>query len=150
MKAEIGSFGGAPAVFLDGKPVTALMHWTRNPQSADTVLFRNEGVHFYSFMGNLAIPAPEGTPEEELEIKDGGLPRMLLTPENIDKLMTQLVADDPEIKILPRIIMNPPVWWDALLFVPEAVLCRRSPRFARLRFLAGNMGKTARGNRPVF
>ena len=73
MKAEIGSFGGAPAVFLDGKPVTALMHWTRNPQSADTVLFRNEGVHFYSFMGNLAIPAPEGTPEEELEIKDGGL-----------------------------------------------------------------------------
>ena len=97
MKAEIRSFGGAPAVFLDGKPTTALMHWTRNPQSADTVLFRNEGVHFYSFMGNLAIPAPEGTPEEELEIKDGGLPRMLLTPENIDKLMTQLVADDPDI-----------------------------------------------------
>lgn len=112
MKAEIRSFGGAPAVFLDGKPTTALMHWTRNPQSADTILFRNEGIHFYSFMGNLAVPAPEGTPEEELEFHDGGLPRMLLTPENIDKLMTRLVADDPEIKILPRIIMNPPVWWE--------------------------------------
>ena len=74
MKAEIGSFGGAPAVFLDGKPATALMHWTRNPQSADTVLFRNEGVHFYSFMGNLAIPAPEGTPEDVIHANQFEIP----------------------------------------------------------------------------
>lgn len=112
MKAEIQDFNGTPTIFLDGAPVTGLMHWTRCPSVEDTELFRSAGVHFYSFMGNLAVAPPEPVRPEELEIRDGGLERLLLSPENIDRVMEMLVGVDPEIKVLPRIIMNPPVWWE--------------------------------------
>jgi len=112
MKAEIQDFNGTPTIFLDGVPVTGLMHRTRSPSVEDTELFRDAGIHFYSFMGNLSITPPEPVASEELEIHDGGLERLLLTPENIDRVMEMLVGVDPEIKVLPRIIMNPPVWWE--------------------------------------
>lgn len=112
MKAEVKLYCGNPTIFLDEVPCSGLMHWTKSPTEADAALFRDADVHFYSFMGNLSVPPPAGTPAQECEIHDGGLPRLLLTEENIDQLMTMLVNTDPAIRILPRIIMNPPVWWE--------------------------------------
>ncbi len=112
MSFKIDFHHGTPAVFENGTAVTGLMHWTRTPTPEDAKLFRDAGIHFFSFMGNLSV-APDGkVPEEELEIRDGGLQRMLLTPENIDSTMRMLTSIDPQIRILPRIIMNPPLWWE--------------------------------------
>lgn len=112
LRSEVKTYGGKPTVFINGEPVTGLMHWTRNPTVADTAFFRDAGVHFHSFMGNLEVLPPEDVPPEELEFHDGGLERMLLTPENIDRTMSMLVQTDPGILVLPRFIMNPPVWWE--------------------------------------
>ncbi len=112
MRWNIQEYNGVPTIFQDGSPVSGLMYWTRKPSAEDTVIFRDAGIHLFSFMGNLYVKAPENTPEEELEIRDGGLPRMLMSPENIDKTMNMLIAADPQIKVLPRIVMNPPAWWE--------------------------------------
>ena len=110
MNVEVKNYGGHPAIHIDGVPVTGLMTWNRHPSEADAALFRDAGVDFYSFMGNLCLQ-PEGVPDEELGVADAALERMRLTRENIDRVMTMLTAVNPRIKILPRIVLNAPKWW---------------------------------------
>lgn len=110
MKVQIGSCNGTPTIFLDGKPVTGLMNWSRYPNEKDTALFRDAGICFYSFMGNLFVDN-QNVPDEDRSTYDGGADRMRMTPENIDRTMTMLLSVNPNIKVLPRIILNAPVWW---------------------------------------
>lgn len=110
MNVKIAAFNGTPTVYLDGKPVTGLMSWNRYPNEADTALFRDAGVNFYSFMGNLFVKN-DSVPDDKRSTLDGAMDRMRMTPENIDKTMTMLVSVNPDIKVLPRIILNAPVWW---------------------------------------
>ena len=55
MKVNIASCNGMPTIHIDGQPVTGLMNWNRYPNEEDTALFRDAGVNFYSFMGNLFV-----------------------------------------------------------------------------------------------
>ncbi|MBR0459496.1 MAG: hypothetical protein IJJ26_09690 [Victivallales bacterium] len=100
-----------PNIHIDGGAVTGLMNWNRKPTLEDTAIFRDAGLTFYSFMGNLCLDAPDGVPDEEREFEDAALPRMRMTPENIDRTMEMLLSVNPRLKILPRIILNAPVWW---------------------------------------
>ena len=110
MKLQIGKCHEIPTIFLDGKPVTGLMNWNRHPSWEDTALFRDAGLIFYSFMGNLFVEHAD-VPDEDLSTCDGAIDRMRMTPENIDRTMTMLLSVNPSIKVLPRIILNAPVWW---------------------------------------
>lgn len=110
MKLQIGKCHEIPTIFLDGKPVTGLMNWNRHPSREDTALFRDAGLIFYSFMGNLFVEHAD-VPDEDLSTCDGAIDRMRMTPENIDRTMAMLLSVNPSIKVLPRIILNAPVWW---------------------------------------
>lgn len=110
MDVKIAPYNGMPTVYLNDRPVTGLMNWNRYPNEKDTALFRDAGVNFYSFMGNLFVEN-DNVPDEERTTLDGAMDRMRMTPENIDRTMSMLIAVNPEIKILPRIILNAPVWW---------------------------------------
>jgi hypothetical protein len=57
-----------PTIFLDGYPVSGLMHWSSKPEQEDIVLFKNAGINFFSFMGNLSVSPPEKVSEEDLEV----------------------------------------------------------------------------------
>lgn len=107
---EIKMLDGVPMIHKDGVPETGLMSWNRYPSKEDTAIFRDAGLTFYSFMGNLCL-TPDGVPESDLDLDDGAPPRMHMVPENIDKTMEMLLSVNPDLKILPRIILNAPVWW---------------------------------------
>ena len=47
-------------------PVSGLMSWNRYPSKEDTAIFRDAGLTFYSFMGNLCL-TPEGVPDPDLD-----------------------------------------------------------------------------------
>lgn len=110
MKTEIKTINNIPTLHVNGKPVSGLMSWNRYPSREDTAIFRNAGLEFFSFMGTIALEK-EGETEEMLAVSDGALPRMPLTPENIDSTMEMLLDVNPDLKVLPRIILNPPQWW---------------------------------------
>ncbi|MCQ2392420.1 MAG: hypothetical protein MJ240_13460 [Kiritimatiellae bacterium] len=111
LAAEVKMFGGAPALFLDGRPDTGLMHWNRWMTPADVTAFREAGVHLYSFMGAPEMPNPDGGP---VNYADGLVAKVpILSPESIDKMMAMIVAADPEAKVLLRFRMTTPDWWRA-------------------------------------
>ena len=110
MDVRIAVWNGVPTIFLNGHPVTGLMNWNRYPNERDTALFRDAGISFYSFMGNLFVENGE-VPDEERATLDGAIERMRMTRENIDRTMSMLLSVNPDIKVLPRIILNAPVWW---------------------------------------
>ena len=72
---EIKMLDGVPMIHKDGIPETGLMSWNRYPSKEDTAIFRDAGLTFYSFMGNLCL-TPDGVPESDLDLDDGAPPRM--------------------------------------------------------------------------
>ena len=110
MKTEIKTINNIPTLHINGVPVSGLMSWNRYPSVEDTSVFRNAGLEFYSFMGTIVLPK-EGESDDMNTVVDGAPPRMPLTRENIDSTMEMLLGVNPDLKILPRIILNPPQWW---------------------------------------
>ena len=107
--AEVRQFHGAPTLFVDGKPSTGLMHWNRIMAPEDVAVFRDAGVHLYSFMGT---PMMRRAPGEKADYGEGGFfPLSELTPEYIDRTMEMIVANDPKAKVIVRFRLTTPVWW---------------------------------------
>lgn len=109
LAAEVKMFGGAPALFLDGRPDTGLMHWNRWMTPADVTAFREAGVHLYSFMGTPEMPNPKGGDVDYGEKSTAAVP--VLTFDMIDRTMEMIVANDPEAQVLLRVRMVTPDWF---------------------------------------
>lgn len=105
---EVRQFHGVPALFVNGRPTTGLMHWNRVMKPEDVAVFRDSGIHFYSFMGT---PMMRRSPEEKADYGDGFFPLSELTPEYIDKTMNMIVANDPQAKVIVRFRLTTPAWW---------------------------------------
>ncbi len=106
--AEVRTFHGMPTLFVNGRPSTGLMHWNRVMKPEDIAVFRDAGIHLYSFMGT---PMMRRVPEEEVDYGDGFFPLSELTPEYIDRTMEMIVANDPQAKVVVRFRLTTPSWW---------------------------------------
>ena len=107
--AEVKEYGGAPALWIDGRPDTGLMHWNRYMTPDDVAVFRDAGVHLFSFMGAPDMPDPDGGP---VDYSDGMIAKVpLLTPQSIDETMAMIVQADPKAKVLLRLRLTTPDWW---------------------------------------
>ena len=106
--AEVRSYQGTPTLFVDGRPSTGLMHWNRVMKPEDVAVFREAGIHLYSFMG---APMMRRAPEEKADYGDGFSPLSELTPDCIDRTMEMIVANDPHAKVIVRFRLTTPAWW---------------------------------------
>ena len=85
--AEVKEYGGAPALWIDGRPDTGLMHWNRYMTPDDVAVFRDAGVHLFSFMGAPDMPDPDGGP---VDYSDGMIAKVpLLTPPSLEPPLTE-------------------------------------------------------------
>lgn len=108
LESEVRRHGGVPTLFINGKPETGLMHWNRFPTPADVEIFRNGGVHLYSFMG---CPPIREQPDIPAVYDDGRFAVPELSHEFIDETFSMLEKADPECKVLVRLRITPPLWW---------------------------------------
>lgn len=106
--AEVRDYCGEPTLFVNGTPSTGLMHWNRVMKPEDVAVFREAGVHLYSFMGT---PMLRRKPEERPDYGDGFFALSELTPEYVDRTMSMIVANDPEAKVVVRFRLTTPSWW---------------------------------------
>ncbi len=104
----VREYNGMPAIFLNDKPVSGLMHWNRWPKPEDIAVFRDSGIHLYSFMG---IPPMRCRPEEPAVYSDGLLPVPELTHDFLTETFSMLEETDPQMKVLMRFRITPPLWW---------------------------------------
>ncbi len=106
--SEVKDFGGAPAIWINGKPSTGAMHWNRGMTEADVAAFRDAGVHLYSFMGAPPIPDPSGAPTTY----ENNFPQLTeLSEEFLDKTLSMIERTDPAAKVLLRLRLTTPDWW---------------------------------------
>jgi len=107
--SEVKGFGGVPALWVDGQPTTGLMHWHKNIQTNDVAVFRDAGVHLYSFEGMCEMPNPNGEPVDYREGRSYALP--VLTEKWVDEKMGLIERTDPQAKVLVRLWLGTPKWW---------------------------------------
>lgn len=106
--AEVKEFGGAPVLWIDGKPTTGLMHWNHAMTAEDVALFREAGVHLFSVTG---IPMMRGADGAAPSYADGFDTIPELTDEKIDELFSLFARHDPEAKVLIRVELKTPEFW---------------------------------------
>lgn len=108
--SEVKEYGGAPAIWIDGKPETGAMHWNRGMTEADVAVFRDAGVHLFSFMGAPPIPDPSGAPTTY----ENRFPQLSeLNEAYIDEMLGMIERTDPAAKVLLRLRLTTPDWWRA-------------------------------------
>ena len=106
--SEVKDFGGAPAIWIDGKPSTGAMHWNRGMTEADVAAFRDAGVHLYSFMGAPPMPDPSGAKTTY----ENDFPQLTeLSDEFLDETLSMIERTDPAAKVLLRLRLTTPDWW---------------------------------------
>ena len=108
LEAEVRPFGGAPALWIDGRPDTGLMHWNRHLSADDVSVFRRAGVHLYSVMGVPEMPSPDGG---AVDYGDGFAAVPVMDGRWIDETFAALAKEDPEAKVLVRMRLTTPDWW---------------------------------------
>ena len=106
--AEVRDYGGAPALWIDGRPNPGLMHWNRTPDARDVEVFRDAGVHLYSFMG---APPMRQDPKTPVSYQNGMKLLSELTPEYLDETLGMIAHTDPEARVLVRLRLTTPDWW---------------------------------------
>lgn len=105
--SEVRVIGGVPTLLIDHVPHTGLMHWNRHPAPEDIRIFRDAGIHLYSFMGTLPI---REDPDVPVSYDDGLKPVPELSREFLDENLSMIEREDPEAKVLIRFRITPPVW----------------------------------------
>jgi len=108
LTGEVRECGGMPTLFLNGKPDPGLMHWNRRPTPEDVAVFRDSGIHLFSFMGTLPI---REAPDIPASYADGLAPVPELTDEFLDATLAMFETADPRAAMLIRFRITTPVWW---------------------------------------
>lgn len=127
--AEVREYNGSPTLYIDGVPSSGAMHWNRYPTAEDAQRFKRAGVNLFSFMGRL----PLRKIGEEAIYRDGLADFPEMNSGYIDRTMSMLVAANPEIKVLPRLRITVPEWWQKEH--PESLI--RSYSLRKKEFEAG-------------
>ena len=102
---KVQPYRGAPTLFLDGKPNSAMVYMTYRPLAKHFRQFGEAGVHLYSFS---STPTEAGY---------GLAPPCWVAPDRfdytaIDLRATEVLDADPSAYFFPRIYLMSPSWWD--------------------------------------
>lgn len=106
--AEVKEFGGAPVLWIDGRPTTGLMHWNHEMTAEDIGIFRDAGVHLFSVTG---IPMMRGDDGAAPSYADGYDVIPELTGAKIDEIFSLFERHDPAAKVLVRVELKTPDFW---------------------------------------
>jgi len=99
--AEVRPFGGAPALFVNGKPVPAFLVSTNSPQRARRHReFAEAGLHLYSDWFGTSGAGDLG------QIKAG-----TYDYGTYDNYFAEILQADPEAYFLPHLGITAPLWW---------------------------------------
>ncbi|MBP5300897.1 MAG: beta-galactosidase, partial [Victivallales bacterium] len=124
--AEVRSYGGAPTIHLDGRPVPGVMKatFTHGPQSIEA--FARANVDLFSFD---ATPTENTTVLHSLccETAPG-----VFHYEELDERVTMVLQGNPDAYVMPRIFLSAPLWW--LLDHAEACVVAEDEHGNRTRF----------------
>lgn len=99
--AEVRPLGGAPALFVNGKPVPAFLVSTNSPQRARRHReFAEAGLHLYSDWFGTSGAGDLG--QVKAGIYDYG---------TYDRYFAEVLQADPQAYFLPHIGITAPLWW---------------------------------------
>ena len=133
LTSHVEMLGGVPTLFVNNKPCYEPAYMTYLPEKARFDSFCKIGVHLYStcvYFGsgtinprtNLPIPMHDGI------FEDPNKPDFTIA----DEVIAQIIREDPQAMIFPRVSIAPPPWWEKSH--PEELLDNfRNPRFPDLR-----------------
>lgn len=107
--AEIREHNGAPTLFIDGEPDSAMVYMTYHPDSKYFRQFGEHGVHLYSFPSTCSRHTWQGFARQAwLGPGDN------FDFTQLDEQILRILEADPEAYIFPRVYVNSPDWWDEL------------------------------------
>jgi len=107
--AEVKPHNGAPTLFIDGKPDSAMVYMTYQPNSKYYRQFGDHGVHIYSFPSTCSRHTWQGFARQAWLA-----PGDNFDFSQLDEQILKILEADPEGYILPRVYVNSPDWWDEL------------------------------------
>ena len=100
LATRVAPHRGAPTLFLNGQPDTGLMLYHNDITIAHEEIadFAEAGIHLVTTnFGGLADFQPDGT----------------FDFSRMDATMERLISANPEVRLLPRVHLQPPDWWVA-------------------------------------
>jgi hypothetical protein len=107
--AKVKMHNGAPTLFIDGKPNSAMVYMTYQPNSKYYRQFGEHGVHIYSFPSTCSRHTWQGfarqawlAPGDHFDLSQ------------LDQQILKILEADPQAYIFPRVYVNSPDWWDKL------------------------------------
>ncbi len=107
--AEVKPHNGAPTLFIDGKPNSAMVYMTYHPTSRYYRQFGEQGVHIYSFPSTCSRHTWQSFARQAwLE------PGYHFDFSQLDEEILKILEANPEAYIFPRVYVNSPDWWDKL------------------------------------
>jgi len=107
--AKVKMHNGAPTLFIDGKPNSAMVYMTYNPNSKYYGQVGEHGVHIYSFPSTCSRHTWQGFARQAwLEPGDH------FDFSQLDEQILKILEADPNAYIFPRVYVNSPDWWDKL------------------------------------
>lgn len=112
LSSSVRPWKGAPTLFINGKPDTGLMLYHAHVSKAreEIASFAQAGIDLFTTdIGSTHCLRRDG----------------LIDPSEIDSKMTEILAGNPEAKVLARIALHPPEWW--VNEHPEEMMIHRDP-----------------------
>jgi len=102
---RVQPYHGAPTLFINGRPSSAMVYMTYRPLAKHFATFGEAGVHLYSFS---STPTQAGY---------GLAPACWTGPDTydysqIDRQAAEILDSDPEARFFPRLYLLSPQWWD--------------------------------------
>jgi len=107
--AEVRTHTGAPTLFIDGKPNSAMVYMTYNPTLKYFREFGEAGVHIYSFPSTCSRHTWPGFARQAWLA-----PGDHFDFSQLDEQIIRILEADPEAYVFPRVYVNSPDWWDKL------------------------------------
>jgi len=93
-RTQVRDHGGAPMLFIDGRPVYSMWFYSNAPQPTDTVAFHGAGVDIHTFGMPLGWTGPDVSDFTE-----------------VDRLMLSLLEQNPGAYAVPRVYLAAPGFW---------------------------------------
>jgi beta-galactosidase len=112
LSSHVAFWNGSPALFINGKPDTGLMlyHNTVAVGHDEIADFAEAGIHLLTTgLGSTSCLLPEGS----------------IDPSDADLTMETILAANPQAKVLARLFLTPPEWWQKAY--PEEMMLHWDP-----------------------
>jgi len=107
--ARIGPHNGAPTLFIDDQPDSAMVYMTYHPDAKYFRQFGEHGVHLYSFPSTCSRHTWQGFARQAWLA-----PGDNFDFSQVDEQILRILESDPDAYVFPRVYVNSPDWWDEL------------------------------------